>query len=169
MARRLWLLAVLLVLAGASVGIWSYLRCHETGVREAVRSQDTMAWLRAEFCLSEAQYEKLRVLHAEHAQACDEHCRLVREARAELQRLRAAGADTTVLNAAELRASEAAVVCEQSTLAHIRRCAAEMDPEQGRRYEELMQAQLRKFKHDGPAALSPEKPANPEHRHGKRP
>ena len=169
MARRIWLLGILLVLAGASVGLWSYFRCHGAGVREAVRSQDTMAWLRAEFCLSEAQYEKLRVMHAEHAQACAGHCREVRAARADLQARRTAGAAATALDAAELRVTEAVAVCERETLAHIQRCAAQMDAEQGRRYEALMRAQLRKFKHEGPAGLTPGKSSNTEHHHGKRP
>ncbi|MEO5959907.1 MAG: hypothetical protein ABIZ49_13360, partial [Opitutaceae bacterium] len=55
--------------------------------------------------------------------------------------------DTAALSAAERRLEELRSVCESAIAAHVRRCAAEMAPEAGRRYLALVLPKIKDFDH----------------------
>ena len=92
-------------------------------VRMAMKEGDSMMWLRAEFRLTEEQFEKIKRLHDDYYIECSIHCALIVEAREEGQ------SEETV---AQLEAN-----CEQAMELHCRAVAAAMSAEEGARYLEI--------------------------------
>lgn len=127
-------LGVALAVCGAAFGIFYAMHC-EPAVHRAAQEGDAMRWLREEFRLSDAQFNEVKKIHEAYGEACAGHCAAIMEGRK-----RAAPP-------AEMAALEA--VCVNAMMAHFRRVAALMPPEQGERYLSIVLPRVAGYDHAG--------------------
>ena len=132
----------------AGTGVVCYnLNCNPA-LHAAAAQGDAMAWLRADFHLTDAQFTAIRTLHESYAPSCEEHCRLVREATQARDALAAANVgDVPALAAAEQKLRELHAVCEAALTGHVRQVAALMSREDGARYLTLLLPKIAAFDH----------------------
>jgi len=117
---------------------------------EAAAHGDTMAWLRHEYHLSPAQAEAIGQLHLDYSEACELHCRRIREARDEKAALVASGkADDAALKAMDARLQSLSDYCASQLSGHLERVAALMSPEDGARYLATVKPLVARFNHEG--------------------
>lgn len=99
-----------------------------------------LLWLKKEFNLSEAEFERISQLHANYLPECKEMSRRIDQTNAALKEMLANGTNVTpgvekaLADAAELR-----LHCQKMMLKHFYEVAATMPPEQGKRYLEWVQ------------------------------
>ncbi len=142
------LLSVLFVLTVAAVaGGLAYRAGSDPAVGRALVRQDAMAWLRADFDLTDAQFAAIKQLHDSYSVVCEEHCREIQNAVRAREQLKAAPADAAMLAAADRRVEELRLICESAIATHVRQCAAEMSPEAGQRYLALVLPKIKDFDH----------------------
>lgn len=130
----------LLLLASLLAGILAY--C--IGYRSQIAAQSALAksspelgWLKKEFHLREADFERIARLHNEYKPHCREMCRRIDEHNKRAQQLLLSTnqmtpeIETVLARGAELRAE-----CQRDMLRHFYSVSSQMPPEQGRRYLE---------------------------------
>lgn len=132
-----------LALAATAIGYFCYRMNADAAVHAAATKRDTMEWLRADFRLTEEQFAAIQRLHVEYAPSCEEHCRKIQSANKAL----AQAADPAAKAAAEQKKQELRLSCELALVRHVRRVAAVMSPEEGRRYVELVLPKVVDFDH----------------------
>ena len=110
------------------------------------REEDQPAWLRREFQLSPAQAAAVEKMQADYQPVCAEHCRLIMAAR---ERLTARPPEA----AGQREVQRLEQVCHDATLQHLRAVAAQMSPEQGRRFLALVEPKVSRHQHEGPLGL----------------
>lgn len=120
------------------------------GPRAWMRSdQPELAWLKAEFKLSDSEFERIASLHAAYLPQCFEHCRRIEELNEKFTAAVRLASDVTadiekLLEArAQLRAD-----CHTAMLRHFFAVSRTMPPDQGRRYLEWVQ--VRTGLHEAP-------------------
>ena len=148
--------ALLLALVAGTVSYFGVrsLSSHPPG------ADDSTAWLQAEFKLNDDQTRRIAELHRAYEPVCEEHCRVIGEAREKLTALRAAKADKIALHEAEAALAAVSEVCRVSTEKHVRSVAAIMDAKQGARYLELVLPRLGRMAHTGAPDLQANSPAS---------
>ena len=130
---------VLVLLLGLALAAAAYVCLYLSGTSSARRlersSQPELAWLKQEFNLSDAEFERISQLHAAYLPRCADMCRQIE---AQNQRLRAllaatnqmtAGIESAIAESARLRGQ-----CQRNMLEHFYEVSRTMPPEQGRRY-----------------------------------
>jgi hypothetical protein len=133
--RNFWL-TVLVVLAAGAVSFGAfYLMNDDPAVRQAAHERDAMAWLRAEFHLTDAQFAAIKRLHEGYGTECARHCAMIASAR----RRQAPAVEVAALEQ----------VCVDSMTAHFRRVAALMPPGEGARYLALVLPRVQGYAHAG--------------------
>jgi len=137
----------LIAAAAGTVGGACYCLGGDPALRSAAAQHDAMAWLRADFHLTDTQAQAIDRLHASYAPACDEHCRLVREATQARDALRSANAGDAALAAAEQKLSEVQTTCETALNRQVRSVAALMSPADGQRYLAMLLPMITSFDH----------------------
>jgi hypothetical protein len=149
------LISVGLVLAvAAAAGVVAYRKGGDAAVERALAERDAMAWLKADFGLTEEQFAGIKALHDDYSVVCAEHCLEIQKASAAVERLKAqAPVDASEVAAAERRLEELRAVCESAIAAHVRRCAAMMSAKAGERYLALVLPKIREFDHQAPPDL----------------
>ncbi|MEI6562526.1 MAG: periplasmic heavy metal sensor [Verrucomicrobiota bacterium] len=146
MKKRLWLAALILCMA-ALAGALAFVTVYRPAVvPECCRlhsSAKELDWLRHEYHLSDAQFERIAQLHADYAPRCAAMCQRVGVQRDRLSALIQAAHETSpeVLEALNATAALEAE-CRQATLSHIYAVAAVMPPGEGRRYIATLSASL---------------------------
>jgi hypothetical protein len=146
--RNLWKTLALLCVVAVVIGLAAYQLGRDTGVHEALAKKDALAWLRTDFRLTDAQFATIRRLHEAYAVVCEQHCQAIQEAAIRRNQLKAApGTDAAALAAADRKVEELREVCETAIAAHVREVAAQMEPEQGRRYLALVLPKIADFDH----------------------
>lgn len=146
--RHLWKTLVLLAVVAGAVGWTTYRIGRDGDVRDALARRDALSWLRTDFQLSDAQFAEVRRLHEAYAVVCEQHCLAIQEAAIRRNQLKAApGAEAAALAAADRRVEELRQVCESAIAVHVREVAAQMAPEQGRRYLALVLPRIADFDH----------------------
>lgn len=139
---------VLIALAALAAGLLCYRMSSAPAVHAAAESGDALAWLRADFRLTDAQFAEVKKLHEAYAPSCEEHCRLIQEAMRARNALQArADANPAAVAAADRSLHELRVTCETAIAAHVRKVAAVMAPEQGERYLALVLPKIADFDH----------------------
>jgi|SRR5437899_4049183 len=102
-----------------------------------------LAWLKAEFHLSDAEFQRISALHEAYREGCMERCRLIDRKNAELKTMLAGTNRVTpeiqraLTEAAQLRAE-----CQRQMLQHFYEVSQSMPPEQGRRYLAWVQERI---------------------------
>lgn len=141
---------MLLGLVAAAAGVAAFHLSANPPVQTALRQQDAMAWLRADFDLNDEQFAAIQRLHEAYAVECERHCLDIQEAALDLAALRASGtADAATLAAAQRRVADLSLLCETAIAAHVRQCAAHMSPAAGARYLALVLPKIKDFDHRG--------------------
>ena len=130
------ILILLVGLVGATVAFCCvYLAC-TAHARTLQRSgQPELAWLKAEFKLSDAEFKRVSDLHSAYLPQCRQKCREIDAQNARLERLLADA--TTVTPEIERTIAEASRLrseCQTMMLRHFFQVSQTMAPEQGRRY-----------------------------------
>jgi len=144
---------MMVVLVATVTGAIAYRAGADRSVKTALAEQDAMAWLRADFGLTDAQFETIKKLHADYSVICEEHCLAIQDATRTLRSLRATNAEPARLVSAQEEVERLRLVCESAIATHVRRCAAEMSPEAGRRYLEMVLPKIKDFDHLAPPDL----------------
>jgi hypothetical protein len=101
-----------------------------------------LAWLKAEFHLSDDEFARITQMHEQYLAGCAERCRQIDEKNGELARLLAA--TNTVTPAIEQLLRESAQMraqCQQKMLEHFYAVSRTMPPAQGQRYLAWVQGQ----------------------------
>jgi hypothetical protein len=127
---------LILGLAGCLLAFTAVYFLGTAGARGMMQeAQPELAWLKKEFKLRDAEYQRILALHQEYLPKCAERCRYIEEQNEELRRLLTEAHDVTpeivaVMNKrAQMRAE-----CEAEMLKHFFAVSRTMPPEQGRRY-----------------------------------
>lgn len=139
---------IIIVMVACGVGFVAYRATGNAPVAEALSKQDAMEWLRADFQLSEAQFAAIKKLHDSYSVVCEEHCRAIQDATRTRNKLKSGpNSDPAALAAAERHVEELRLVCESAIATHVRRCAAEMNPDAAERYLALVLPKIKDFDH----------------------
>jgi hypothetical protein len=139
--------AAIIALIAVCTGYVGYRMNCDPALHAAVAKGDTMEWLRTDFHLTDTQLSEVRQLHESYAGTCEEHCRMIQEATRARKALESAHGDKAALDAADSKIQAMRAACEGSIAAHVRRVAALMSPENGRRYLALVLPRIANFDH----------------------
>jgi len=131
--------SITILAAGLLVGGAAYLGLYFAGTssrREMLHSQTPeLLWLKKEFNLSDAEFERISRLHEGYLPECAGMCARIEAKNAELKQLLA---QTNVLTAeVETKLTEASQLrleCQKSMLKHFYEVSRTMKPDQGKRY-----------------------------------
>lgn len=139
--------AIAILLGSIAAGYAAYWVCTLIGtaeMRSAVASPDSgLIWLRKEFHLTDAQFERIKSLHADYAAKCDVMCQRIMDANAALETAISRNKQVTPeVQQAITEVSRVKQQCEQSTLAHIYEVSAQMDPSSAERYLQIMKQKI---------------------------
>jgi hypothetical protein len=143
MKKFLVLLALVVV-----VGVASYYFCYHRAMASVVvvtpdGTDAELAWLKSEFALDAAQYEKVAALHHAYRPVCADHCTRYVAAHRRLEDLLKTKASwSPEMDAAFAEQARIQSECHASMLKYAYSVAACMSPEQGRRYLEMIKLQL---------------------------
>jgi hypothetical protein len=132
------LLGALALCAGIFAG--SYLAARHVETMCAARSTDDLAWLQAEFHLSDAEMTRIRQLHNGYMPQCMAMCARIAAKKAEVAG--ALGAGTNITAEARKKLAELGDLraqCQAQMLEHFITVSRAMPPEQGKRYLAEMQ------------------------------
>lgn len=132
----------------AVVGVASYYVCFHRAMASVVvitpdGTDAELAWLKSEFALTPAQYEKVLALHHAYRPVCAEHCSNYMATHRKLADLLknqtqwSPEAGTLIAEQARIQSE-----CHASMLKYAYDVAACMSPDQGRRYLEMIKMQL---------------------------
>ncbi len=126
---------ILVAATAAGFGAFgTYYSWHKPGEMEAA-GLDELEWFRREFDLTEAQMERMAVLHGEYRPVCDELCDQVIAARKRLEAsLLRADSMTPELEADLAHFSEVKEKCQRYMLEHVFAVAEILPAEQRERY-----------------------------------
>jgi small-conductance mechanosensitive channel len=98
-----------------------------------------LRWLQEEFQLSDAQYARVKALHAAYAPRCNRMCERIAQANARLEALINASREVTpALAAATQEAALTQADCRREMLAHVYEAGEVMSPANRARYLEMM-------------------------------
>ncbi|MBI4324415.1 MAG: periplasmic heavy metal sensor [Chloroflexi bacterium] len=131
--------AVCIVLLGLVLGLTACCAIYLAGMaphRAMLHSKEPeLAWLREEFHLSAAEFERISQLHAAYLPECAERCRRINAKNAELKKLLARRPTPTLdIEKALTDAAQLRLECQKSMLKHFIEVSQTMPPEQGQRY-----------------------------------
>lgn len=140
--RRLVVVLALVV----AVGVTTYVVCYRRAMVAVVTPDGTdreLGWLKREFALAPAQYEKVLALHHAYRPICADHCTRYIAVRRQFDELLKNQAGWSPAVAAAI-ADQARIQgeCHASMLKYAYDVAACMSPEQGRRYLDMIKMQL---------------------------
>ena len=130
------------------VGLASYYYCYHRAMASVVvvtpdGTDAELAWLKSEFRLDPAQYEKVVTLHHAYRPVCADHCTRYVAAHRRLDELLKNSADWSPdMDAAFAEQARIQSECHASMMKYAYSVAACMPPDQGRRYLEMIKMQL---------------------------
>ncbi len=139
--------AILVILAALGLAVLSAVTTYCIQKRLASKPSE-LEWLRTEFHLSDAQFQKIVSLHSEYRPQCETMCRQFSEANSKLGKLISESRGMTPEISKQLRhVEQVEAECREGMLSHIYAVAREMNPDQGQRYISIMTQSM--FVHTG--------------------
>jgi hypothetical protein len=137
--------AILLVAVAAGLGaFWLCTFFGTSDLRSVSSERDAdLMWLRREFSLTDAQFQRIQALHIAYASKCDLMCQRIMNANTALDA--AISRNKQVTPEVQQAMGEVARVqqdCRESTLAHIYEVSAQMSPSSAARYLQMMQQKV---------------------------
>jgi hypothetical protein len=129
--KRFLPLVVVTILAGAvAFGVTQWIR--------HAYCPDENAWLQQEFSLTDAQIAAIQKIRAEYEPTCAGHCDKITAAKSRLAAAKSSGPASEAYIAANAEFAAISHECAEATRLHLAAIAAQMPPEQGRRYLEMV-------------------------------
>ena len=123
-------------LLGAVLAFCVFYYCGTRNERHLMDSeQPELAWLKSEYNLSDAEFNRISALHSAYLKDCEQMCMRIAEKNRELKELLAhtngvtAEVEKNLADAAQLRAQ-----CQRNMLQHFIQVSKQMPAEQGQRY-----------------------------------
>jgi hypothetical protein len=154
--KRRWLIGLIGLFLGVG-GYCGFYLCATSPQRELCHQKEPeLAWLKKEFHLSDAEFERVRQLHEGYKPRCQELCGRIAAKNAELNAIVAKNPGQTAA-IEEKRAQIAALKaqCQASMLEHFAAVSRAMPGEEGTRYLAWIQEKTLHFEHGAtPAAAS---------------
>jgi hypothetical protein len=138
-------LAVILITAGIAVaGYFIYYGYAVAPMQAMLKKPDAqMEWLCDEFHLTADQFTKIKAMHRVYAPKCDLMCQKIAAANVNLDRVISANRSVTPeVGAALKEVADVQEECRQAMLAHVYNVSAQMSPDEGARYLQMMKARL---------------------------
>lgn len=146
MKRFTGFLLLALAVAATAYGLTRYLAARKT--------EDQWTWLRREFRLNDAQFSRIQALHQAYQPVCAEHCRRIMELQKHMEELEQTGSKSSPdYTAAQAEWQAVTRECNQTTLRHLQQVSAEMNPDDGRRYLDLMVPHIAQYNHREPRGV----------------
>jgi len=140
-------LTVAILFATIAAGFGAFWLCTFFGtadLRSVSSDRDAeLVWLRREFHLSDAQFQRIQALHTAYVGKCDLTCRRIMDANAVLDT--AISRSRRVTPEIQQAMAEAARVqqdCQQSMLAHAYEISEQMDPGSAEQYLKMMKQRI---------------------------
>ena len=145
--------AAIVLIAGLLAAVAGYGTLYYRGTSEHRRMLEgpapELAWLKKEFQLGDAEFERIARLHDGYMPRCAELCRRIAEKNSELQQLVAGTSMDQAAVEQKLReAGDLRVLCQQNMFNHFLEVSRKMPPEQGRRYLQWVQRRTLTSEHD---------------------
>ena len=168
--------AIILILgvAAAVAGYCAVYFCSTSQHRALLDSPaPELAWLKREFRLSDAEFQRITKLHRGYLPRCGEMCARIADKNDEIRQLiGSTNADVRQIEQKLAEAGQLRLQCQSNMLHHFIAVSQAMPPEQGRRYLAWMEERTLidtggMMAHHQPAVeqtTAPE-PAMPEHHH----
>lgn len=131
--------ALIILFTGFAAAALAYLGFYRVGTAEA-RSMTCckspeLAWLKSEFKLGDAEFQKISTLHETYLKGCAERCMVIDGKTAALKEMLArTNAVTPEIEKALTEAAQLRAECQKEMLKHFYEVSTNMSPEQGRRY-----------------------------------
>ncbi|MGZ4971796.1 MAG: periplasmic heavy metal sensor [Limisphaerales bacterium] len=141
MTRSRWKVLLAGLLIGIAAYASFYLAATANHRRMACQPEPELAWLKAEFKLSDAEFTRVSELHNGYLPRCEEMCKRVATKNAELKTILAKSdavnpdIQKKVHEIADLKAQ-----CQAQMLQHFYDVSRAMPPEQGKRYLQWVQS-----------------------------
>ena len=159
-----WITAGVIAVLALAAGCLAYVCLERASPKTAGADHDALGWVRHEFNLSGETLARVEALHQAYESVCLAHCHAIVESRDELRRLNTTNATPAEIATATTKARAVDEQCIASTEEHIRRIAAVIGGEEGRRYLAIVLPRVTTFDHTAPATpdLHPSSP----HDHG---
>lgn len=116
----------------ATLALWA--------TRESLRSRESpqdvgLRWLKAEYHLDDATFERVSALHRDYFQQCDKMCRQIDAAdRPLLWRARHQVRKAGEIDSQFVKEQAICADCEKAATDHLKQVAALMPPDQGKRF-----------------------------------
>ena len=145
--------ALFIVFAGLLAATAAYSVLYYRGTREhremLASPAPELAWLKKEFHLGDAEFERIAKLHDGYMPQCAELCRRIAQKNGELQKI----VGTTNLDARLVQqklkeVGDLRVECQQNMFNHFLEVSRQMPPEQGSRYLQWVQQRTLAPEHD---------------------
>jgi len=131
--------ALAIVLSGLVLAVAAYGGIYFASTarnRELLRSQmPELVWLKTEFKVSDAEFQRITELHAAYHSQCVERCRQIAQKNAEFKELLAkSGALTPEIETNLAEAAQIRLECQKAMLKHCLEVSRAMPSEEGKRY-----------------------------------
>jgi hypothetical protein len=139
--------AIIVFFLAAAVGFAGYsisYRC-ATAPAESMLTKPggEMEWLKCEYHLSDAQFTRIQQLHQQYAPTCNLMCEKIAKANDRLDQIVSTNRTVTPEVTAAMKDCLAAQTeCREAMLGHVYAVSAEMSPEDGARYLQMMKARI---------------------------
>ena len=144
MKRPIVILAIGVLAIGVLAFVAAYCAVYYSATKEhrhmLKRPAPELAWLKKEFQLGEAEFERIAQLHQAYRPRCAEFCERIAVKNSELRRL----VDATTVDAKAVGAKleeigDLRVECQKNMFSHFLEVSHQMPPGQGRRYLQWVQ------------------------------
>ena len=154
--------AIVIICLGllAAAGGYCALYFHGTAEhRQMLKSRvPELAWLKKEFQLSDAEFDRICELHDGYMPRCAELCRRIAEKNAELRQLLSTpGIDPRAVEHKLQEAGELRLECQKNMFNHFLAVSRQMPAAQGQRYLQWVQQRTLASGHDMAQSHTPER------------
>jgi hypothetical protein len=134
---------IFILIAALALAVTAYAICFEAMTRPAhallAEPNGKLEWLRREFNLTDPQFARITALHDAYSSVCGSMCERIVVANSRLDELVAKNREVTPdVDSALRECAKVRADCNTALLRHIYAVAAEMSPESGKRYIEMM-------------------------------
>ncbi len=136
--------ATIIVLVGLLAAVVSYCALYYSGTRKHREMMNSstpeLAWLKNEFGLGEAEFERIAKLHEGYMPRCAELCQRIAQKNSELRQIvSSANVDAKAVEMKLKEAGDLRVECQKNMFNHFLEVSRQMPRDQGKRYLEWVQ------------------------------
>jgi hypothetical protein len=139
--------ATAILFVAVATGLGAFWFCTYFGTKEIRATSSNpdaeLVWLRREFHLTDAQFQRIRALHTAYTGRCDLMCQRIMQSNSALETAisKSRGVTPEIQRAME-DAAQVQRECQESMLAHIYEVSEQMEPSSGKRYLQMMMQKI---------------------------